>query len=522
MKRDPSEVKYLTVNEVTSLVDCLYRHDKPRDIVLVLLMLDAGLRSVEVRNLRWGCIDFAEKIINFPSAKKDHISYRHIPLSPRLFDALINWRKLHPPKNKNYFLFTSKNASGGVRNLSPSTLTKTVNQYRLRLNMSKLTPHSLRHTFATFLLSSGSDIGTVKETLGHSSIQTTSIYAKTTPSELRRRFDRASEIQAKGIKRLFLTAKHRISYLKSARNNNTLAPDYIGAKYIFVGRFKQINLINSNLKLNVSTLIIGPKGVGKSELCKIVRNKYTGKVLIWDDLDNIKATLINTIIYLLKNDKEYLKDALYGDYDLEEIKVRITRDSVPALCDYLLKLLEPYEYKLFIDSMDSISKKSELILEKLQKKLVIIGACRSLSVKYLEFTSGYNIIKLSPLNRSESLTLIEHATADLSNNIDNYSLIVSKIYDKSGGNPYIMKLLIERIIKEPIITPEIIEIVSYGQFRKELDLSAILILGLGCISILRYIGRAKQDTVLTFIGGAALIFVYIIRTLLTSGKRKKV
>lgn len=77
-------------------------------------------------------------------------------------------------------------------------------------------------------------------------------------------------------------------------------------------------------------------------------------------------------------------------------------------------------------------------------------------------------------------------------------------------------------MKEPIITPEIIEIISYGQFRKELDLSVVLIMGLGCISILRYIGRAKHDTVLTFIGGAALIFVYIIRSLLTSGKRKKI
>ncbi len=172
--------------------------------------------------------------------------------------------------------------------------------------------------------------------------------------------------------------------------------------------------------------------------------------------------------------------------------------------------------------MDSIGKKSELILEKMQKKFVIIGSCRSLSIKYLDFCSGYNIIKLAALSRSESLTLIEHATADLFNNIDNYDLIVSKIYDKSSGNPYIIKLLIDRIMKEPIITPEIIEIVSYGQFRKELDLSVILSMGLGCISILRYIGRAKQDSVLTFIGGAAVIFVYIIRSLLTSGKRKKI
>lgn len=522
MRRNPNEVKYLTVNEISCLIDCLYRHDSAKDITLVLLMLDAGLRSVEVRNLRWGCIDFSEKIINFPSAKKDHIAYRHIPITPRLFDSLIAWRRLNPPKNQNYYLFTSKKASGDICSLSPSTLTKIVNQYRIRLNLSKLTPHSLRHTFATFLLSSGSDIGTVKETLGHTNIQTTTIYAKTTPSELRKRFDRSAEIQARGLKRIFLSIKHRLSYFRTHRSENSLAPDYIGAKYLFVGRFKQISTISSNLKLNVSTIVIGSKGVGKSELCKKVRNKYKGKLLIWDDLESCKFTIINTIIYLLKNDKEYLKESLYGDYDLEQIQTQITRDSLPALCDYLVKLVEPFEYTLFIDSMDSIGKKSELILEKMQKKFVIIGSCRSLSIKYLDFCSGYNIIKLAALSRSESLTLIEHATADLSNNIDNYDLIVSKIYDKSSGNPYIIKLLIDRIMKEPIITPEIIEIISYGQFRKELDLSVVLIMGLGCISILRYIGRAKQDSVLTFIGGAALIFVYIIRSLLMSGKRKKI
>lgn len=522
MRRNPNEVKYLTVNEISSLVDSLYRHDKPKDIALILLMLDAGLRSVEVRNLRWGCIDFSEKVINFPSAKKDYISYRHIPITPRLFDALIAWRRLNSPKNQNYYLFTSKKPNGTVVALSPSTLTKIVNQYRIRLNLNKLTPHSLRHTFATFLLSSGSDIGTVKETLGHESIQTTSIYAKTTPSELRKRFDRSAEIQAKGLKRLFLRIKHNLSYLRSYKNQNTLAPDYVGCKYLFVGRFKQLSAITSNLKMNISTIVIGSKGVGKSELIKRVRDKYDGKVLIWDDLNNCKATIISTIIYLLKNDKEYLKESLYGDYDLDQIQTKITRDSLPALCDYLLSLVEPLEYKLFIDSMDSIGKKSELILEKLQKKFVIVGSCRSLSVKYLDFCSGFNIIKLSPLSRSDSLTLIEHATSDLSNSIDNYDLIVSKIYDKASGNPYIIKLLIDRIMKEPIITPEIIEIVSYGQFKKEFDLSVIIILGLGCISILRYIGRAKQDSVLTFIGGAALVFVYIIRSLLVSGKRKKV
>lgn len=522
MKRNSNEVKYLTVREVSALIDCLYRHNRIKDITLILLMLDAGLRSVEVRNLRWGCIDFQEKVINFPSAKKDHISYRHIPLTPRLFDSLIQWRRLEPPKNRNYYLFTSKGVNGEIKPLSSSTLSKIVHQYRIRLNLNKLTPHSLRHTFATFLLSSGSDIGTVKETLGHSSIQTTTIYAKTTPSELRKRFDRAAEIQAKGLKRVILKAKNRLSYLKKYRSANTLAPDYIGSKYIFVGRFKELSSMSSNLKLNVSTIVIGPKGVGKSELLKRVRDKYKGKVLIWDDLNNIKATLINTIIYLLKNDKEYLRDTLYGDYDLEQIQTQITRDSLPALCDYLVNLVEPFEYKLFIDSMDGIGKKSELILEKLQKKFVVIGGCRSLSVKYLDFCSGYNIIKLNKLSRSDSLTLIEHATSDLRNNIDNYDLIVSKIYDKSGGNPFIIKLLVDRIMKEPIITPEIIEIVSYGQFKKEFDLSFIIILGLGCLSVLRYLGRAKHDTVLTFVGGVAVIFVYIIRTFLISGKRKKV
>jgi len=89
------------------------------------------------------------------------------------------------PKSKNTDSFYSK--SGGGLRLTPRSIQRMIKYYAAKAGISrkKVTPHSMRHYFATDLLKNGADIRSVQAMLGHSSISTTQIYTHFTDRELK-------------------------------------------------------------------------------------------------------------------------------------------------------------------------------------------------------------------------------------------------------------------------------------------------------------------------------------------------
>jgi len=72
--------------------------------------------------------------------------------------------------------------------LSRQSIWEVVNKYAVAQKLEDLTPHSLRHAFATHLLEGGADVRVVQELLGHSSVNTTQIYTHITVERLREVF----------------------------------------------------------------------------------------------------------------------------------------------------------------------------------------------------------------------------------------------------------------------------------------------------------------------------------------------
>ena len=77
--------------------------------------------------------------------------------------------------------------SRGAR-LSRQSIWEVINKIALQNNLAELTPHTLRHAFATHLLEGGADVRVVQELLGHSSVNTTQIYTHITVERLREVF----------------------------------------------------------------------------------------------------------------------------------------------------------------------------------------------------------------------------------------------------------------------------------------------------------------------------------------------
>ena len=140
-----------------------------RDKLIIELFYSTGIRRDELLNIKIINIDFDNHLIKiFGKRNKERI----IPMLPKLSKSILNYISKYSPVD---YLFESKKS----KKLSSSTIYRVINKYfRAVSSKVKVSPHVLRHTFATHMLNNGADINTIKEILGHSSLSSTQIYTK--------------------------------------------------------------------------------------------------------------------------------------------------------------------------------------------------------------------------------------------------------------------------------------------------------------------------------------------------------
>ena len=140
-----------------------------RDKLIVEIFYSTGMRREELLNIKIINIDFDSHWIKI-LGKRD--KERIIPMLPKLSKSILNYISKYSPTE---YLFESKKS----KQLSSSTIYRVINKYfRAVSSKVKVSPHVLRHTFATHMLNNGADINTIKEILGHSSLSSTQIYTK--------------------------------------------------------------------------------------------------------------------------------------------------------------------------------------------------------------------------------------------------------------------------------------------------------------------------------------------------------
>jgi len=139
-----------------------------RNKTIMSLMLHCGLRLSEVVNLKHGNINLTKGKLRVESGKgkKD----RDLAIPDYLNDLLDTWRNIRP--KSNFFFSTLKG-----RKLSDRYIQQMVKRYTQKAGIEKkISPHTLRHTYATQYYKQTKDIETLRRILGHSDISTTTIY----------------------------------------------------------------------------------------------------------------------------------------------------------------------------------------------------------------------------------------------------------------------------------------------------------------------------------------------------------
>ncbi len=154
-----------------------------RNKVMMQIMFNLGLRLAEVINLKWDDVDFLSEILMIREGKgmKDRTLYVKDNNWRGEDDkkALQDWKD-RQVKELGYlpeFVFTSMSKNAKGKQLQPRYIQDMISRYAKRAGIKKnVSPHTLRHSFATDLYRKIKDPVTVKNALGHSSITTTMIY----------------------------------------------------------------------------------------------------------------------------------------------------------------------------------------------------------------------------------------------------------------------------------------------------------------------------------------------------------
>lgn len=149
-----------------------------RDLAILLLLYGAGLRVAEALSLDAGVLPMGTTLRVTGKRAKTRV----VPVVPAVREAIDAYVRLCPyPVQGRSRLFLG--ARGGP--LNPDIVRRVVAGARRRLGLpDTLTPHALRHSFATHLLARGADLRSLQELLGHSSLSSTQIYTKVDAAHL--------------------------------------------------------------------------------------------------------------------------------------------------------------------------------------------------------------------------------------------------------------------------------------------------------------------------------------------------
>jgi site-specific recombinase XerD len=180
----------LDARELTRLLRAVERDDvwerhfagkRERDRLLLALLAYAGLRRGELLGLDWDDVDLERRLLRVRRAKGGR--QRVVPIHPALAPLFLHYLPFRA-RDPEPALFVGVQG----KRLSATILTQTFNRYAHAAGVTerkRVTPHTLRHVFASELLRSGANLRQIQELLGHKHLDSTQRYTRVTAHELR-------------------------------------------------------------------------------------------------------------------------------------------------------------------------------------------------------------------------------------------------------------------------------------------------------------------------------------------------
>lgn len=183
--------RFLTENEMTNLAEGIGGNEPVdfRDKAVIELLYATGIRVSELCDIHMGDVDFDSAVIIVKGKGNRErvvlVGNKALRAVGRYVDE-VRPALVKEGQDTGNILFLGKRGSP----LNPREVRRILKKHSLVVESGSVSPHTLRHTFATHLLTNGADLRSVQELLGHKDIATTQIYTHLTMGEIRKAYDR--------------------------------------------------------------------------------------------------------------------------------------------------------------------------------------------------------------------------------------------------------------------------------------------------------------------------------------------
>jgi integrase/recombinase XerC len=185
-KRLPNYLKETEIDNLFTEIEFSDDWEGKRNLLIMRLLYECGLRRAELINLKLNDIDLEEGLIKVMGKGSKE---RLLPISKDLSSSLSYFINLErevgiEPVEGNYLFLTSKG-----QQLYPKLVYNTVVKYLSQVTtLEQKSPHVLRHSFATHLTNAGAEIKAIKDLLGHSSLAATQVYTHNSIEKLKKSY----------------------------------------------------------------------------------------------------------------------------------------------------------------------------------------------------------------------------------------------------------------------------------------------------------------------------------------------
>ncbi|MES3703729.1 site-specific tyrosine recombinase XerD [Staphylococcus arlettae] len=179
----------LAVDEILRLLDApdLSKNNGYRDRTILELLYATGMRVTELIDLE---VENVNLIMGFVKVFGKGGKERIVPLGDTVIDYLSTYLETVRPQLLKTTVTNALFLNLHGKPLSRQGIWKMIKQNGIKANINKtLTPHTMRHSFATHLLENGADLRAVQEMLGHSDISTTQLYTHVSKSQIRKMYN---------------------------------------------------------------------------------------------------------------------------------------------------------------------------------------------------------------------------------------------------------------------------------------------------------------------------------------------
>lgn len=236
-----------------------------------------------------------------------------------------------------------------------------------------------------------------------------------------------------------------------------------------VGRQTEIQKLQDFADRGIHTLVLGPPGVGKSHLLKLLQ----GEKLI--RLPGLKpqSQAIIALAEALYERGALNEDSKPTPKDFASFKRQHSGIGVQGWVRVVSEAVTKDEWTLVIDDLSDLTLPTGQLLRKLADQFMVIGATRQLKEAHQEFVSKFDRLYLPKLSREETRLLIRQRTAGMA--VEDPTFLETRLLKHSTGNPRTLLRMVNRLRRAPAITPQVVRWVHVPGARPQINLIPVFL-----------------------------------------------